>query len=176
MVLRIKFVLLQVPSRLFWFAPVILLLLLKWKSRNITKHLMPGPSGKQLVLFSPEFWCFPRRTGLSGKQYCFPRDLTLSVYYRLHLFLLIMSHVVFVRECIHITSLLGHCSPPLEVLLFKWQCIAARTECLTAGCCSACAKPWYKNAYVNHFSKLYFLGLFPPLKVLLFMSQLILSS
>ena len=29
LILRIKFVLLQVPSRLFWFAPVILLFLLK---------------------------------------------------------------------------------------------------------------------------------------------------
>ena len=38
----------KVPSRLFWFAPVILLLLLKWKSRNITKHLMSGPSGNKL--------------------------------------------------------------------------------------------------------------------------------
>ena len=44
-VLRIKFVLLQVPSRLFWFAPVIFLLLLKGKSRNITKHLMSDPEG-----------------------------------------------------------------------------------------------------------------------------------
>ena len=34
----------KVPSRLFWFAPVILLLLLKWKSRNITKS---GLSQKQ---------------------------------------------------------------------------------------------------------------------------------
>ena len=33
---------------------------LKWKSRNITKHLMPGPSGNQLVLFSLESWCLPR--------------------------------------------------------------------------------------------------------------------
>ena len=47
-----------VPSRLFWLAPVILLLLLKWKSRNITKHLMSDPDGNQLVLFSLE----------SGKQ------------------------------------------------------------------------------------------------------------
>ena len=31
---------------------------LKWKSRNITKHLMSGPSGNQLVLFSLESWCF----------------------------------------------------------------------------------------------------------------------
>ena len=44
----------------FSFAPVILLLLLKWKSRNITKHLMSDPSGNQLVLFSLESWCFPR--------------------------------------------------------------------------------------------------------------------
>ena len=39
----------QVPSRLFWFAPVILQLPLKWKSRNITKHLMSGPSGNSFV-------------------------------------------------------------------------------------------------------------------------------
>ena len=32
---------------------------LEWKSRNITKHLMSGPSGK-LVLFSLQSWCFPR--------------------------------------------------------------------------------------------------------------------
>ena len=31
-----------------------LLLLLKWKSRNMTKNLMSGPSGNQLVLFSLE--------------------------------------------------------------------------------------------------------------------------
>ena len=35
-------------------------LLLKWKSRNVTKHLMSGSSGNQLVLFSLESWCFPR--------------------------------------------------------------------------------------------------------------------
>ena len=46
-----------------------LLSLLKWKSRNITKHLMSGPSGNQLVLFSLDFWCSCRETsGLSGKQ------------------------------------------------------------------------------------------------------------
>ena len=75
------------PSRLFWFSPVILLLLLKWKSRNITKHLMSGRSGDPLVLFSLESWCFPRLR-LAGKHQdfrenktnCFPRDLTLSVY------------------------------------------------------------------------------------------------
>ena len=32
------------------------------KSRNITKHLMSGPSGNLLVLFSLESWCFRRRT------------------------------------------------------------------------------------------------------------------
>ena len=52
----------SLPSRLFWFPPVILLLLLKWKSRNITKYLVSGPSGNQLVLFSLESWCFPRRS------------------------------------------------------------------------------------------------------------------
>ena len=40
----------SVPSRLFWLAPVIFLLLLKWswESRNVTKRLMSGPSGNQL--------------------------------------------------------------------------------------------------------------------------------
>ena len=45
--------------------------MLKWKSRNIIKHLMSGPSGNQLVLFSLESWCFPRlrlRYQNSGKQ------------------------------------------------------------------------------------------------------------
>ena len=55
--------------------------MLKWKHRNITKHLMWGPSGNQLVLFSLESWCFPWwTTGLSGKKNCFPRDLTLKLY------------------------------------------------------------------------------------------------
>ena len=87
MVLRIKFVLLEVPSWQFWFVPVILLLLLKWKSRNITKHLMSGPLGNQLVLFSWESWCFPwlrlgkHQDSRENKTNCFPRDLTLSVYY-----------------------------------------------------------------------------------------------
>ena len=36
------------------------LLLLKWKSRKITKHLTSGPSGNQLVLFSLESRCFLR--------------------------------------------------------------------------------------------------------------------
>ena len=31
--------------------------MLKCKSRNITKHLMSGPLGNQLVLFSRESWC-----------------------------------------------------------------------------------------------------------------------
>ena len=47
---------------------------------------MSGSSGNQLVLYSLESWCFSRlssqeTSGLSGKQNCFPRDLTLSVYY-----------------------------------------------------------------------------------------------
>ena len=42
----------KVPNRLFWFALVILLLLLKCKSRNITKNLMSGPLGNRLVLYS----------------------------------------------------------------------------------------------------------------------------
>ena len=60
---------------------------LKWKSRNITKHLMQGPSGNQLVLFSFESWCFPRlrlrklQDSQENKTNCFPRDLTLSVYF-----------------------------------------------------------------------------------------------
>ena len=60
---------------------------LKWKSRNITKHLMSGPSGNQLVLFSLESWCFPRlrlgkhQDSRENKTNCFPRDLTLNVYY-----------------------------------------------------------------------------------------------
>ena len=73
MVLRIKFVLLVVirPSRLFWLAPVILLLLLKWKSRNITK----GPSENQLVFFpwSPDVYPDSRE----NKTDCFPRDLSI---------------------------------------------------------------------------------------------------
>ena len=58
---------------------------LKWKSRNITKHLMPGPSGNQLVLFSLESWCLPRlrlgkhQDSRENKTNCFPRDLALSV-------------------------------------------------------------------------------------------------
>ena len=44
------------PSRLFWFPPVILLLPLKRKPRYITKHLMSGPLGNQLVLFSLGIW------------------------------------------------------------------------------------------------------------------------
>ena len=39
-----------------WFAPVILLLLLKWKSRNITKHLMSGPLGNQKLTVSLRIW------------------------------------------------------------------------------------------------------------------------
>ena len=35
---------------------VMLLSLLKWKSSNITKNLMSGPSGNQLVLFSLDSW------------------------------------------------------------------------------------------------------------------------
>ena len=60
---------------------------LKWKSRNITKYLMPGPSGNQLVLFSLESWCLPRlrlrkhQDSRENKTNCSPRDLTLSVYY-----------------------------------------------------------------------------------------------
>ena len=55
---------------------------LKWKFRNITKHFKSGPSGNQLVLFSLESWCRPRRTsGLykENKTNCFPWDLTSSV-------------------------------------------------------------------------------------------------
>ena len=37
-VLRIKFVLLQVPSQLFWFIPVILLLLLTWNIEKIKQN------------------------------------------------------------------------------------------------------------------------------------------
>ena len=60
---------------------------LKRKPRHITKHLMSGPSGNQLVLFSLESWCFPRlrcgkhQDSRENKTNCFPRDLTLSVYY-----------------------------------------------------------------------------------------------
>ena len=60
---------------------------LKWKSRNITKFLMLGPSGNQLVLFSLESWCFSwlclmkHQDSQENKTNCFPRDLTLSVYY-----------------------------------------------------------------------------------------------
>ena len=45
------------------------------------------PSGNQLVLFSLETWCFPRlrlgkhQDSRENKTNCFPRDLTLSVYY-----------------------------------------------------------------------------------------------
>ena len=55
-------------------APDVLLRLLKEKSKYLSKHLMYGPSGNSLVLFSFESWCFPRlrlgrhQTGLSGKQ------------------------------------------------------------------------------------------------------------
>ena len=83
-VLTIKFVFfIQVPSRLFWFTPLIISIFfcccwstLKWKSRNITKHLMSGPSGNQLViLFSLESWCFPRlRLRTLGKS-----NLTVSL-------------------------------------------------------------------------------------------------
>ena len=108
MVLRIKIVLLQVPSRLFWFAPVILLLLLKWKSRSITKHLMPGPSTKQLVLFSLESWCFQTRkcfprlrlgkhqNSRENKTNCFPRGLTLSVYCPFKCFIEWYNYVVLI--------------------------------------------------------------------------------
>ena len=61
---------------------------LKWKSRNIRKHLMSsGPLGNQLVLFSLESWCFPRQSqgkhqdSGENKTNCFPQDLTLNVYY-----------------------------------------------------------------------------------------------
>ena len=56
-------------------------------SRNITKHTMSGSSGNQLILFSLEFWCFSRlrlgkhQDSRENKTNCFPRDLTLSVYY-----------------------------------------------------------------------------------------------
>ena len=52
--------------------------MLKWNSRNITKHLMSGPSGNQLVLFSLESWCFLRlclgkhQDSRSGKQKTVP--------------------------------------------------------------------------------------------------------
>ena len=55
-----------IPSRLFWFAPVIVLLLLRRKSRNITKYLMSGPSGNQLVLF-PSTPDVSRDQGTLGK-------------------------------------------------------------------------------------------------------------
>ena len=48
---------------------------------------MSGPSGNQLVLFSLESRCFPRlrlgkhQDSWENKTNCFPRDLTLSVYY-----------------------------------------------------------------------------------------------
>ena len=70
-------VLLWVPSRLFWFATVILWLLLKWKSRNTTKHLMSGPSGNQLVLFFPLSPDVMHQDSRENKTNCFPRDLTL---------------------------------------------------------------------------------------------------
>ena len=60
---------------------------LKGKSRNITKHLISGSTGYQLVFFFSRVLVFPETkswdtSGLSGKQtYCFPRDLTLSVSY-----------------------------------------------------------------------------------------------
>ena len=78
---------------LFWFAFLLSVFFcccwstLKWKSRNITKHLMSGPWGNQLVLFSLECCCFPRlrlwnhQDSWENKTNCFPRDLTLSVYY-----------------------------------------------------------------------------------------------
>ena len=66
-----SFLFLLLSKNGIWLAPVILLLLLKWKSRNITNW------GNKLPLVSLEFWCFPRR--LSGKQNCFFRDLTLRV-------------------------------------------------------------------------------------------------
>ena len=76
---------------LFWFAPLSVFFCCCWstlkrKSRNITKHLMSGPSGNQLVLFSLESWCFPQlrlgkhQDSWENKTNCFPRDLTLSVY------------------------------------------------------------------------------------------------
>ena len=50
------YVVISVPSRLFWFAPIILLLLLNNKTLNVRS------------LGKPE-------------NNCFPHDLTLSVYY-----------------------------------------------------------------------------------------------
>ena len=67
-VLRIKIVFLQVPSRLFWFAPV--LLLLKWNSRYITKHLISGPWSFVFprVLMSPStLGLFIWRPGTPGR-------------------------------------------------------------------------------------------------------------
>jgi len=52
----------------------VLLWLLKGKSKYITVHLMSGPSGNKLVLFSLESWCFPwlclgkHVSELSGKE------------------------------------------------------------------------------------------------------------
>ena len=40
----------------FGSLPVILLLLLKWKSRNITKHFMSGPLGNQKITVSLTIW------------------------------------------------------------------------------------------------------------------------
>ena len=59
--------------------------LFKGKSKYITKHLMYGPSGNLLVLFSLESWCFPRlllgkhQDSRENKTNCFPRDHTLTV-------------------------------------------------------------------------------------------------
>ena len=67
---------------------VILLSLLKWNARNITKHLMSGPSENQLVLiFSLNSVSGNNRTLGKTKNNCFPRDLILCVYcYRAGIF------------------------------------------------------------------------------------------
>ena len=74
------------PIPQFLPAPDVLLRLLKENSKYITKHLMSGPAGNQLVLFPLESRCFPRlylgkhQDSRENKTNCFLRDHTLSVH------------------------------------------------------------------------------------------------
>ena len=74
-----------------------LLLLLKWKSRNMTKKLNVRSLGKPVSFVFPRVLMIP--SGLSGKQNytCFPRDLTLKPH--IHALKKSTRHAKFLAPC-----------------------------------------------------------------------------
>ena len=77
-------------------APDVLLQLLKEKSKHITKHLNVWSLGKLVSFVFPQLLMFKSTSswetlGLSGKQNCFSRDHTLSIYNNCNYFLLFGS-------------------------------------------------------------------------------------